>query len=63
EAILSKIKKAGGRVTKAQLGEIVASAGMPPTSVGSLYGAGYLKADPSNKKYVILGDKQPGKRK
>lgn len=57
QRIISQVKKAGGRVSKRQLGEIVASFGMSPNSVGALYGAGYLKSDPSNKDFVVLGNK------
>lgn len=58
QSILTKIRKAGGRVSKAALGEIAASAGMPPTSVGLLNGPGYIKTDPNDKRYVVLGDRK-----
>ena len=55
QKIVAGIKKRGGRVTKRELGEIVASAGMITTAVGSLYQAGYVKRDLKNKGYVVLG--------
>lgn len=55
--IVSKIKGAGGRVTKADLGKIVAEAGMAPTSVGTLYFNGYVKQHPRDKRLVVLGPK------
>jgi hypothetical protein len=57
QTILSKIKRHGGRVSRTTLGEIAASIGMAPTSVGALYGAGYIKLDPKNNGYVVLGDR------
>ena len=55
QQILEAIKKRGGKVTRQQLGDIVASAGMIVTAVGTLYQAGYLKQDLKDKGYVVLG--------
>jgi hypothetical protein len=55
QEILGGIRKKGGRVTKQELSDIVASAGMIVTAVGSLYQAGYLKQDLKDKGYVVLG--------
>ena len=49
QEILGAIKKRGGRVSKGELGEIVASSGMIVTAVGSLYQAAYLKHDLKDK--------------
>ena len=55
QKILAAIKRRGGRVTKEELGDIVSSAGMIVTAVGTLYQAGYLKKDLKDKGYVVLG--------
>lgn len=55
QEILEGIRKKGGRVTKQDLSDIVASAGMIVTAVGTLYQAGYLKQDLKDKGYVVLG--------
>lgn len=55
QQILEAIKKRGGKVTKEQLRDIVASSGMIVTAVGTLYQAGYLKQSLKDKGYVVLG--------
>ena len=55
QQILEAIRKRGGKVTKQQLSDIVSSAGMIVTAVGTLYQAGYLKQDLKDKGYVVLG--------
>jgi hypothetical protein len=55
QQILDAIKERGGKVTKKQLGDIVASAGMIVTAVNALYQAGYLGQDLKDKGYVVLG--------
>ena len=57
QEILDGIRKRGGRVTRQELSDIVASAGMIVTAVGSLYQAGYLKQDLKDKGFVMLGPK------
>lgn len=57
QKILGDIKAKGGKVTKAELANIVSSAGMIVTAVGSLYQAGYLKQDLKDKGYVVLGQR------
>lgn len=60
--ILDAVRKKGGKVTKQDLHDIVASAGMIVTAVGSLYQAGYLKQDLKDKGYVVLGPRARRRR-
>lgn len=53
--IIPDIRSKGGKVTKQELADIISCAGMIVTAVGSLYQAGYLKADLKNRGYIVLG--------
>jgi len=60
QEILEGIRKKGGKVTKQDLSDIAASAGMIVTAVGALYQAGYLRQDLKDKGYVVLGPRGRG---
>jgi hypothetical protein len=54
-SIVHEVKARGGRVTKSALADIVSARGMMETAVGSLYQGGWLKKDPRDYEYTILG--------
>lgn len=57
ESIVKAIRSKGGRVSREQLATIAVSMGIIATAVGALYQAGYVKKDPRDNKFIVVGPK------